>query len=276
MAASDLDPNILIDQAGAATASAPEPEPENEDDLGGAMTLVEHLEELRRRIIISLIAIGVCSVIGFIFWNQILGFLLTPLPAVADHLRFQGVGQGPQLVASSITEPFMVALKLAVAMGIIIASPVVLYQMWGFIYPGLTRRERRYAVPFTALGVGLFVVGIAVGFIVLRFPVNWLVSFGENRFVLLLDAGSYFTFVAYFLLAFGVVFELPLVLTFLGVVGVINSRMLRQKRIYILFGLWVLSCFITPGADPYSPIIIAVCFTLLFELTILLLRILHK
>ncbi len=81
---------------------------------------------------------------------------------------------------------------------------------------------------------------------------------------------------AYFLLAFGVVFELPLVLTFMSVVGIVNSRLLRQKRMYILFGLWFLSCFITPGADPYSPVIIAAAFTVLFELTIILMRIIGK
>ena len=99
---------------------------------------------------------------------------------------------------------------------------------------------------------------------------------GSKDFILLPDAGAYFSFVAYFLLAFGVVFELPMLVTLLGVVGLVNSKMLRAKRIYILFGLWLVSCFITPGADPYSPVIIGVAFTLLFELSIILLRILKK
>ncbi len=170
----------------------------------------------------------------------------------------------------------MVALKLAIAVGIIVASPFVLYQVWAYISPALTRHERKYALPFTLLGVGLFALGLAVGFIVLRYPVAWLIDFGHQDFVLLLKASSYFTFVAYFLLAFGLVFELPLLLTFLGVVGVVRSATLRRRRMYILFGLWLASCFITPGADPYSPIIIGVAFTILFELSIVLLRILKK
>ncbi|HET9980049.1 MAG TPA: twin-arginine translocase subunit TatC, partial [Ktedonobacterales bacterium] len=153
-----------------------------------------------------------------------------------------------------------------------VASPVLLYQTWGFIAPALTRRERKYAVPFTLLGVGLFFTGLAVGFVVLRYPIDWLVTFGSDRFILLTDADSYFSFVTYFLLAFAVVFELPLVLTFMSVVGIVNSTVLRQKRLIILFGLWFLSCFITPGADPYSPIIIGAAFTILFELSILLMR----
>ena len=246
---------------------------ENDDAFGGSMTLVEHLEELRKRLIIALVAVAVCSVVGFVFWEQILRFLLTPLPDISSHLV--GVS-GTKLIQTQIGEAFVIALKLAVAAGFTLASPVILYQVWAYISPALTRRERKYALPFTVLGVALFYIGLAVGFVVLRFPVDWLIQFGQQDFTLLLKADSYLTFVAYFLLAFGVVFELPLVLTFMGVVGIVNSTILRQKRMYILFGLWVLSCFITPGADPYSPVIISVAFTVLFELTVILLRAIGK
>ncbi len=269
MAASDVTNDVRLDHL-----EAPVPPPPDEGEAAGStMTLVEHLEELRRRMIVALIAVAAFSIVGFVFWDRILGFLLTPLPSAASHLPHDS---GQLLVATDIGEPFLVSLKLAVAIGITLASPVVLYQVWAFIAPGLTRQERKYAAPFTLLGVGLFVAGLATGFVVLRYPIDWLVHFGDNRFILLLDANSYFTFVAYFLLAFGVVFELPLVLTFLAVVGIVNSQILRQKRMYILFGLWVLSCFITPGADPYSPVIIAVAFTILFELTIVLMRVIGK
>ncbi|HEX6543129.1 MAG TPA: twin-arginine translocase subunit TatC [Ktedonobacterales bacterium] len=241
----------------------------DEEPEGGTMTLIEHLEELRARMIRAGIAVAACAVVGFIFWDRIIGFLLLPLPAAANKLP--GAAQG-QLVAHDIGEPFMVAIKVGIAVGIMVASPVILYQTWAFISPALTRRERKYALPFTLLGVGLFFVGITVGFIVLRYPIDWLVNFGNDRFILLTDADSYFTFVTYFLLAFAIVFELPLVLTFMSVVGIINSTILRQKRLYILFALWFLSCFITPGADPFSPLIIAASFTVLFELSIILMR----
>jgi sec-independent protein translocase protein TatC len=269
MAASDIGSGISVDQA---DLHMP-PEPEDGETENAAMTLIEHLEELRHRLIYVIIAIAVTSVVSFIFWSPILDFLLLPLPSYANSLH--GV-TGGKLVVTGLVEPFLVALKLAMAVGISLASPVILYQLWGFIAPGLTRNEKKYAKPFTILGVALFVVGLAVGFVTLRYPVNWLVDFGKGQFTLLVDASSYFTFVAYFLLAFGIVFELPLVVTFLGIVGVVNSRTLRQRRMYILFGLWFLSCIITPGADPYSPLIIAVAFTALFELSVVLLRILHK
>ena len=248
-------------------------EPEDEEELGGVMTLVEHLEELRKRLLVAVIAIAVCSVVTYIFWDPIFGFLLSPLP---DLSAGAGIMHGGKLVISDPVGGFMIALKVSIAVGIAIAMPVVLYQVWGFLSPAMTRRERKYAAPFTLLGVGLFVIGLVVGFLVLRYPIDWLVSFGRDRFIPLITADSYFTFVTYFLLAFGAVFELPLVLTFLGVLGVINSRMLREKRMYILFALWVLSCFITPGADPISPIIIGVALTGLFELSIILLRVIKK
>jgi sec-independent protein translocase protein TatC len=273
MAASDIASDAALGRALGTTASAPGGGEPEEEEEGATMTLLEHLEELRKRLIFCCIAIVVASVLAFLFWEPILRFLLTPLPSVAIGLPHNST---QKLVQHEIGEAFMIALKLALAAGIALASPVVLYQVWAFIAPGLTRRERRYAVPFTSLGVGLFVIGLAVGFVTLRFPINWLIGFGSKDYFLLIDADSYFTFVAYFLLAFGITFELPLVLTFLSVVGVVNSRQLRAKRMYILFGLWFLACVITPGADPYSPLIVGVALTVLFELSIILMRVLRR
>jgi sec-independent protein translocase protein TatC len=244
-----------------------------EEEEGAVMTLVEHLEELRHRLFISFLAILVGSVIAFFFWGRILDLLTLPLPQIAAGLPHT---HGQKLIATDIGEPFLVALKISLAAGLVLASPVVLYQVGAFITPALTRHERKYALPFAFLGVGLFAVGIVVGFFVLRYPVDWLINFGSSQFDLLVRADSYLTFVAYFLLAFGAAFELPLVITFMGVLGIVNSRFLREKRMYILFGLWILSCFITPGADPYSPVIIGVAFTLLFELSIILMRIIGR
>ncbi len=248
-------------------------EPEEEEE-GAVMTLVEHLEELRRRIIRSFIAVVVASIAGFFLWDRVLNLLTNPLPDIAAKLPHTHGGQ--KLITTDIGEPFLIALKLALAIGIVIASPYILYQIGAFFTPALTRKERKYAIPFALLGIGLFVIGIVVGYFVLRYPVDWLINFGNSQFDMLIKADSYLTFVAYFLLAFGITFELPLVLTFLGVVGIINSRMLRAKRMYILFGLWILSCFITPGTDPYSPVIVGVALTLLFEFSIILLRIIKR
>lgn len=272
MAASDIESPVQPGPIGTLPPAGADPA-EDDDAAGGTMTLVEHLEELRRRLFIGLIAVVLATVLSFIFWHQILQFLLTPLPHISDKLTNN---PNQKLVQHDILEAFGIAIKLSLAAGIALASPVLLYQVWAYISPGLTKKERRYAAPFTILGSFLFIAGLAVGFVVLRYPVSWLINFGHKDFLLLLDANAYFTFVAYFLLAFGIVFELPMVLTMLGAVGIVKSQTLRKKRKYILFGLWFAATVITPGADPISPLIIGAAMTILFEMSIILLRALHK
>jgi sec-independent protein translocase protein TatC len=267
MAASDVEQDH-VGVLGGGADDLPQQDGENE---GATMTLVEHLEELRRRLFVCAIAVAGGAVLAFIFWKPIYSFLLTPLPAEANSITHDN-----KLVILTVGGGFTVVLKLSLAVGLAVGAPVVLHQLWGFISPGLTRRERRYAGPFTALGGVLFVIGIAVGFLVLRYPVEWLLGFGKDQFHYILDANAYFTFVAYFLLAFGVTFELPLVLTFLSLVGIVSSRLLREKRKYAWFGLWFLACFITPGADPYSPVIIGASMTGLYELSVIMMRMIGK
>jgi sec-independent protein translocase protein TatC len=248
---------------------------DNKDDGNGAqMTLVEHLGELRRRLFVCVIAVLITTIVAFIFHDPILHFLLTPLPKEANAIT-QGKGDA-KLVVTGIGEGFSVALKMSLAVGIALASPIWIYEIWGFLAPAMTRKEKKYAFPFTLIGVILFIAGIAVGFAVLRYPISFLIDFGSGSFVELITADNYFSFVSFFLLAFGIVFELPLVLTFMALIGLVSSKWLSQNRSYILVALWIISCFITPGADPYSPIIISVAFTALYFVAEILIRIIRK
>jgi len=226
------------------------------------MSLVDHLEEFRGRLFFCVVAVVIGASVAFLIYGPILQFLLTPLPVKANALVADG-GK-PKIAVTGIGEGFGVVLKLALAVGIALATPVWMYHLWGFIAPALTPREKRHALPFTLTAVVLFVAGLTVGFVTLRYPINWLLGFGDQYFVEIITADNYFTFVAYFLLAFGVTFELPLVLTFLAVIGVVSLQTLRAHRAHILVGLWIASCFITPGADPYSPLIVGVAFTVLY------------
>ena len=241
----------------------------SEDDANdpSAMTLVEHLEELRWRIFKSVIALVITSIVAFIFRGQIVYLLELPLPTgQADVI-------GHKLVVTGLMEGFTVFLMISVAAGFILALPFILYQVWGFISPGLLEKEKKYAVPFILIGIILFAAGITLGYIVLRYPVEWLVTFASDSFTELVTAGSYFTFVAYFLLAFGIVFEIPLVLTFLAQLGLVTSQTLRRKRPTAHIGMWIAATFLTPGADFYSPIILGVAMSCLYELTIVFIRI---
>jgi sec-independent protein translocase protein TatC len=239
---------------------------EDEEDQFTSMSLVDHLEELRWRILKSLIAVAVGTVIAFIFREQIVSFLAAPLPQGADMLTHG------KIVVTGITEGFTVFLLISFAAGVILALPVILYQVWGFVAPGLYAHEKRAAVPFIFIGLVLFIVGVTLGYIVLRYPVEWLVNFASNTFVELITANSYFTFVAFFVLAFGLVFELPLVLTFMAQVGLVSSETLQRKRASSHIGMWIASTFLTPGADIYSPIILGTAMSFLYELTIVFIR----
>ena len=230
-----------------------------------AMSLVDHLEELRRRIFKCLIAVVIFSIVAFIFRDYIIQFLAAPLPA-----HFNPLIKGQQkFVVTEITGGFTTLLLISVAVGVVASLPVLLYQTWAFIVPGLYEREKKYAVPFIFIGIVLFLLGISIGYIVIRFPVEWLVNFASSEFVPLITANSYFTFAAFFILIFGLVFELPLVITFMAKIGIVNVKTLREKRPVAHVGMWIAATFLTPGADIYSPIILGVCMSFLYELTII-------
>src|SRR5579883_627203 len=234
-----------------------------------SMTLIEHLEELRWRIFKSLIAIVLFAIVAFIFREPILNFLTWPLPATANILRHGN----QRLVVTGVGEGFTTYLLVSAAVGFLAALPVILYQVWAFIAPGLYAHEKRYALPFIIVGSILFVAGLAFGYVVLQYPVSWLINFASDNFTELVSAGNYFTFVAYFLLAFGIVFEIPLVLTFLSLVGVITAETLTRKRAAAHVGMWIAATVLTPGADFYSPIILGVTMSCLFELSVLFIKI---
>ena len=238
------------------------------------MTLVEHLQELRQRLFVCAAAVFAGTAICFVFREAILELLLRPLPIEANALI--GHDGTRRLAVTGIGEGFSVLLKLSIAAGIALATPVWVHQLWSFTSPALRGHEKKYAVPVTSVGIALFAAGLGVGFVTLRYPINWLLSFDDGHFVQVITADNYFTFVAYFLLAFGIAFELPLILTFLAVVGVVSSGSLKAQRVHILVGLWIASCFVTPGADPYSPLIVGVAFTVLYFVSETLIRLIGK
>jgi sec-independent protein translocase protein TatC len=264
-----------FEQAVGVGEQGPGPSEQEEEEAGATMTLVEHLEELRRRILICVVAVVLGSIVSFVFREQILHVLTLPLPPDSVGLK-TGPGTQYSLVVTGVGEAFTVFLKLSVAAGMCLAAPVILYELWAFVAPGLTRRERRWAGPFVSVGLVLFLAGLGVGYFTLRFPVQWLINFGRGDFLELVTADNYFTFIAFFMLAFGIVFELPLLLTFLAQIGTLSSRTLRRKRAVALVVLWILSTFLTPGSDPYSPIVLGTTMTVLYELSIIMIRITRK
>lgn len=238
-----------------------------------AMTLVEHLSELRGRIIISALAFAIVSGVAFGLFDPLLNFLLHPLCEMPRHLLGPS---GCRLNFFGVVEPFMVRFKVAAMAGIVVSSPVWLYETWAFVVPGLTDTERNYALPFVATSIFLFLVGATFAYLTLPFGLRFLIGIGGPNLTPLLRADNYLNFVGLMIMVFGVTFELPLVLFFLGLARVVTVEQLRQQRRLAIVVIFVIAAVVTPSQDPYTMTIMAVPLYLLYELTIVLLRLLLK
>ncbi len=234
-----------------------------------AMTVVEHLGELRRRLIFSLAAFVVISIAAFIFYEPILEVIRRPFCELPSHL--QGP-QGCRLIFVRVLGGFMFRLKVTALAGLIFASPVWLYQVWAFIVPGLTSKERRYAIPFVVSSIALFAAGAVLAYISMPKGIQLLVSLGGTGLVPYIDAEEYLNFVGLMLLGFGITFELPLVLFFLGLAEVISVEQLKQHRKAAFVGIFLLAAIITPSQDPYTMTVLALPIYGLYEVTILVLK----
>ena len=233
----------------------PEPSP-----TPSTMTLVDHLSELRRRIAISVLAVGIGAVIGFILAEPIIKLLLTPLPD--GEVVFLTVGGG-----------FFVFLRVALIVGILLALPVVLYQLWAFVAPGLLPEERRAALPWIPMTVVFFLIGTAVAWITLPYAVGFLLGFEiEGSLVALPSAEAYFSFVTIMFLLFGLVMQFPIVLIFLDRLGILSVDQLRAMRRYVLLGVVIFAVVVTPGGDPISPIVLSGTMYMLYEFTIFMMQ----
>lgn len=229
----------------------PEPPP-----APATMTLVDHLSELRRRIAISIVAVGIGAVIGFLLAEPLIKLLLTPLPE--EEVVFLTVGGG-----------FFVYLRIAVVVGVLLALPVVLYQLWAFVAPGLLPEERRAALPWIPMTVVFFLLGTAVAWVTLPYAVGFLLGFQiEGSLIALPSAEAYFSFVTIMFLLFGLVMQFPIVLIFLDRLGVLNVDQLRSMRRYVLLGVVIFAVVVTPGGDPISPLVLSGTMYVLYEFTI--------
>ena len=225
------------------------------------MSLVDHLTELRTRIVRSILAIVVGSAIGFALHDPIEKLLTDPLPAAALPLQVLDPGGA-----------FGIALRIAVIVGIILAMPVLLYQLWAFVSPGLTPSERRALRPWIPLALFFFVLGVSIAWVVLPFAIQFLLAFTNTVLVAHLAAAPYYDFVTTMFLAFGLLMEFPIVLFGLSRVGIVTSARLRAARRMVILGIAIFSTAATPGGDLVSPAVLGFSLYLLYELSIILIR----
>ena len=238
-----------------------------------SMSMMEHLGELRRRLIISLVAFLLISIVAFIFFEPLKEFVRQPLCKVPP----EKLGElGCDLVFRKVLGAFMFRLKLTALAGLVLASPIWLYQIWAFVTPGLTMKEKKYAIPFAISSFILFAAGAYVAYLTLPTGINLLVGIAGEGVTPLLEAEEYLNFVGLMFLGFGFMFELPLVLFFLGLAGIVTVDMLRKQRRVALVTIVALAALITPSQDPYTLLVLAIPLYLLYELTIVILRLVNR
>ena len=252
---------IISDDAGISDAS------DDDTPNRGQMSLVEHLTELRRRLIISAIAVVVGAIICFTLYQFILNFLIGPYRDVTGKNNLQVLDP---------LEAFATRLKIAGYGGIFVASPVVLWQLWRFITPGLHPREKRYAIPFIAASILLFLLGGAVALLTLKPALQFLKSVGGTNLETFYRAGPYLSLVTLMIIAFGVAFEFPILLVFLELAGVVPSKRLRKWRRPAIVIIVAVAAVITPSQDPYSLFAMAIPMYIFYEASILVGRLLKK
>ena len=229
---------------------------------GAVMPLVDHLAELRRRIIWSALAIALGGVVGFAAGPLIIAFLSEPL---------KGLTTGP-LVFTSMGDPFAIRLRIALVVGIILAMPVLLWHLWRFIAPGLTQKERRAILPWIPAALFFFVLGVSIAYVILPFAAQFLLSFQTADLKALLTVREYFDFVTTLFLAFGLLMEFPIILVGLSRVGIVTSERLRRARRMTILAIAVFSAIATPGGDLVSPTVLGITLYILFELTAIVIR----
>ena len=237
-------------------------------DRGARMTVVQHLEELRRVLMISAIAWVVATVVALIFHAAIFDFLLHPLTSVLgrtnNHITSTAVFTTP-------TEGLTIPIKISAIAGLVGALPVILWQVWSFVAPGLRPVEKKFVGPFIASALLLFAGGAAFAYFVMPIGLNFLATFLGNSAVYLPDINAYLSFLLLLIIAFGVTFELPVVVILLGVLGIVSSKLLRRKRKVVWVAIIAAALVVTPGADPYTPTALFVPLIIFFEASILIL-----
>lgn len=218
-----------------------------------SLTIIQHLEELRKRIIYTIVSIIAGAVIAYSFIEKILFYISRPMG---------------QLVFIQPIEAFVTHIKLAVFCGIFISFPVILYQIWAFVSPGLRHTERRYILLFAPLSLALFLVGCAFSyFLIIPFGIKFLMGYSSEWLRPMISVGSYVSFFCIMTLVFGIVFEMPVVILFLTKIRIVNPRMLRKKRKYAILIIFIAAALLTPP-DVFTQVMMAVPLVILYEISI--------
>jgi sec-independent protein translocase protein TatC len=233
------------------------------------VTLVEHLDELRRRIVHAAIALGVGVIVAAVLNRFVFAVLLHPLHTVPNAPH--------QIITFSPAEPFMVSLKVWVYVGIIAASPIIIYEIWAFVGPAFAPTSRRTVLFVAATCATLFLGGVALGyFVVIPKALQWLYGFNSQYFNTQARATDYFSFVAWFLVAFGAVFEMPIAIIAAIRIGIVDTKFLRSHWRYAIVINAIIAMVATPSQDAFSFVAMFIPLEVLYELSLLVGRVIER
>jgi sec-independent protein translocase protein TatC len=235
----------------------------------GEMTLVEHLTELRTRLIICVLAVVVGMLIVFIFYDTVFDWLVRP------YCETSADGEC-RLLQTDPLEGFGVRIKIAGYGGIALAMPVLLWQLWRFVSPGLYNNEKRYALPFVGSALALFALGAGLAYWTMPKALDWLADIGGDNLEQFYSPSKYFRLITYMMLAFGIGFEFPILLVFLMLAGIMQVDTLRRGRRYAYVAITVIVAVITPSGDPYSMLALSVPMIIFYEVAVLVGRIMER
>jgi len=244
-----------------ATPPPPRHDEEDDDEIFGKMSFLEHLDELRMRIIRGLIAIVVGFLVAVVFISEIFRFIMQPLQAALP--------EGGRLIYTEPTEAFILQLKMAALVGLLLALPILLWQIWAFVSPGLYSNEKRLALPFVFSGTLCFVAGVLFSHYVV-FPAAWMffAGFGTDYLEFMPRVAPIFSLYVRMALGLGAVFQIPTLVMFLARIGLVTPRLLARNTKYALLAVFVVAAIITPGQDPLSQVLVAVPMMALYVLSI--------
>jgi sec-independent protein translocase protein TatC len=230
------------------------------------MSLGDHLRELRYRVLFSMVFIVVGMIVIAIFYNQVYGFMTQPWLQAKEILSTTNPELSTQMVLSGVTTPLTLAMKICGVGGLIIASPIWLYQIWAYIVPALLSHEKRWALMFVATALPLFLAGVAVGYLILPQGISVLMSFTPESVPItnLIEIDKFLELMLQLMLVFGLGFLMPVVVVGANLVGVLKAQQLKKARLYVIFGTFVFGAAATPSTDPFSMLALAVPMSLLF------------
>lgn len=229
------------------------------------MSVIDHLRELRTRVVWIVVIITAGAIIGWIFYNPILHFLTRPYCSVPASHRFPGNSTNCQLVFTGPLDGFTARLKVSFIAGAVLTAPLWLFQIWAFITPGLRKNERRNTIVFVIASSILFLLGMALAYLVLSKGLQVLIGTAGSNTAALLTITSYLSFVTLMLLVFGAAFEVPLLVVMANYIGVLPAKLLKKSQRLAIFLIFLFAAVATPSTDPFTMTAMAVPMVLLFE-----------